>query len=636
MKAKKILISISVTMVQLLLFVCCIQVWGAPAQDELWAKAVGLASRNQDLIPGQVRSLTRELNNSGKVKNTSEVWTRFFETEDGQVQTELFKKNTNGKDVADLQKESKKLNGDRNYSPDVTDFSMPFSPARQSKITAERLAQTEMKDNQRCFVYDFRCPTTKGDTMTGKAWLNEKGIPVAVQYTYVPLSARLPKNVIQLNHEVHFRYENDDLWYPEKVYLELKSKKWFSSKNSQSEFTFSDYWKYKKPLALTILTGGTPVLDQAKVDVPFAYNDGYLYVKVKLNDADQEYKFLLDTGCGVTILDPKVAAVLNLTQQSAVDMNDGYVSEKSDLVTIKKISLGGVGVENCGVLIQTLDNLESYGLKVDGILGSNFLRFFTMRLDYAQQTLTFSKNIDSFSKEIASSHKVPLIQDDTGLIFASLGILNPAKSFKTNIDTGFGGYIIIPSHFLKEFKPAFNSRIVQSKGLTAGGMFGGSAATLSRLAEFTIGDLKINNLPVRFEDRANDFLAVGNDFWSHFTVIIDYLHSEMYLLLLKEKAMDTNEYTYGFGIKKDKNGQNQVIGIWKGSAADRSGLRIGDIVLRMTAGEESATSLEACNRLMDTSNTVHLFVRRGAKEKEIIMAKSFLLPEVKEGSLDNQ
>jgi S1-C subfamily serine protease len=73
-----------------------------------------------------------------------------------------------------------------------------------------------------------------------------------------------------------------------------------------------------------------------------------------------------------------------------------------------------------------------------------------------------------------------------------------------------------------------------------------------------------------------------------------------------------------------------VTGIWKGSAADRAGLRVGDIVLQMTANEESATSLEACNRLIDTNNTVHLFVRRGAKEKEIIMAKSLLLPEVKD------
>lgn len=613
-------------MVQLLILVWGIEVWGAPVQDELWAKAVWLASRNQDLIPGQVRSLTRELNHSEKVQKTSEVWIRFFETEDGQVQTELLKQITNGKDVTDLRKESKKLNQNPNYTPDVTDFSMPFSPDRQSKLTAERLAQMETKDNQRCFVYDFRCPTSKGDTMTGKTWLNEKGIPVAIQYTYVPLSARLPKNVIQLNHEVHFKYEKDDLWYPEKVCLDLKSKEWFSSVRIYSESTFSGYWKYQQPLALTILTGGTPVLSQTEVEVPFRY-DGNLFVDVKLNDTNKEYRFLLDTGAGVTVMNPEAVSELNLAKQATIDMSDGYVSKKADLVAVK-ISMGGMAVENCGVLLQNFGNLESHGLKLDGILGGNFLRFFVMRIDYAQQRLTFAKTIDSFSKEISLSHKIPLIQDDTGLVFASLGILDSTKSFKAEIDTGANGYIFIPSRFFEEFKPALNSKIARSKGLTTGGMFGGSNQTLARLSKFTIGDLQINDLPVYFEDRKTDFLIVGNGFWSHFTLIIDYPCREMHLLPLGERAMDKNVFTYGFSIQKDEDDRIQVTGIWKGSAADRAGLKIGDTVLRMTAGEESATSFEGCKRFMDTGRTILLFVQRGSKEKEIDITKSFLLPEV--------
>ena len=613
----------------LLMIVSNIRVWGAAAQpDELWAKAVKLAGENQLLFPGNIYGLAQELDKRGNIKNTEESWIRGTETDDGQITFSEVKKLQNGKDVTAIQKNSKQ--DPNNYNLDLSDLTLPFNPNVQSLITINRLDQPELKDGQRCVAYDFRCPTPKGDTMVGRAWLSDTGVPVAMSYTFTPLSKRVWKQVFDLTNEVYFRYERNGLWYPEKVHIEIKSKTWLSASIHQLNYTFSDYWKYQQPLVSAITTGGKPILPLAKVTVPFDYN-GYLIVKVRLNDEDQEYRFLLDTGASVTVIDPQVASAFNFAKQSDFNMDDGYTSKKADLVIVKKISMGEVAVENSGAVIESLDKLESSGLKVDGILGSNFLRFFKIKFDYEQHQLTFYGNSDDIAAETASFLKIPLIQGETGIIFAPFKIPGSANPFKAEIDTGSGGCITGNSKFLDAFRPALNSKIIQSQGATGGGMFGRSSQILSRLAEFTIGDLEIKNLPIYFNNNWKfEFLILGNGFWSYFTMIIDYPRSVMYLLPLKDKIMDKNIYAYGFTIGEGVDGQIQVTGIWKGSAADRAGLRIGDVILRMDANDEFRASYEECKRLMDESNTIHLLVQRGSREKEININKAPLLPEVNE------
>lgn len=611
----------------LLVIVSSIQVWGAASQpDELWVKAVQLVGQNQLLFPGNIHILAQELDKHGTIKTTNESWIQGAETNDGQVKFTEVKKLRNGNDVAAIQQNSKQKN-QKNYNVDLAELKLPFSQNVQSLITISRLDQTELKNGQRCAAYDFRCPTPKGDTMVGRAWVSDMGVPVAMNYTFTPLSKRVWKQVLTLTNEVHYKYESNDLWYPEKIHAELKSKTWFSALVYQVDYTFSDYWRYQQPLAAAIITGGKPILPQTKLTVPFDYN-GHLIVKVRLNDQDQEYCFLLDTGAGVTIIDPQVASAFNFAKQSDFNMDDGYTSKKADLVIIKKIRMGEVTVENCGAVIESLDKLESSGLKVDGILGSNFLRFFKIKFDYEQHRLIFFGSSDDIATETASFLEIPLIQGDTGLIFAPFKIPGSANPFKAEIDTGSGGCLSAPSKFLDAFRPALNSKLIQSQGVTTGGMFGQSAEILGRLAEFTIGDLEMKNLLIYFDNRKNDFLILGNEFWSHFTMIIDYPHSEMYLLPLKNKILNTNANTYGFRMEEGINCQIQVTGIWKGSAADRAGLRVGDVILWMTANDESGASYKECKRLMDKSDTIQLFVQRGSGEKGIIIKKSLLLPEV--------
>ena len=56
---------------------------------------------------------------------------------------------------------------------------------------------------------------------------------------------------------------------------------------------------------------------------------------------------------------------------------------------------------------------------------------------------------------------------------------------------------------------------------------------------------------------------------------------------------------------------------------------MGDIILRIVAGEESGTTYEEFKRISDKYDTIRLFVQRDNGEKEIVVNKTWLFPEGK-------
>jgi C-terminal processing protease CtpA/Prc len=65
----------------------------------------------------------------------------------------------------------------------------------------------------------------------------------------------------------------------------------------------------------------------------------------------------------------------------------------------------------------------------------------------------------------------------------------------------------------------------------------------------------------------------------------------MYLMPNEHQKMATNLFAYGFGAGREADGRIRIVTIWEGSPADRSGLKVGEEIIRMTDGA-SDISLE--------------------------------------------
>jgi predicted aspartyl protease len=361
-----------------------------------------------------------------------------------------------------------------------------------------------------------------------------------------------------------------------------------------------------------ILNGGYISTKRIKEStVPFESKDGLIYVKVRINESEKEYNFVLDTGAGATVISKNVAESLGLKVESKVNATDATNnSQNVDLVTLKSLKMGEVAVNNCGAIIIDLGNVESYGLKFDGCIGTNFLKLFIVNIDNENEHVTFSTkqsylenlNIDKFLNFTYSEGHLPLIK-----VKLADGTLVDAV-----VDTGMVGSVLpIPIKNLDQFQSYLNCKLVKSQGSTFGSAFSSSNGIYSRLNEIWIDDNQVRNLPIVFCD--TDYLYMPNGLLSHYNMIINYPKRKMFLIPIKDKPFETNILTFGFMAQTGADGKRYIVGIYEGSPAEKNGLKVGDQVISET---------------YEKSDTVHIVVNNENGEKEIVFKSAMLLPEI--------
>lgn len=113
--------------------------------------------------------------------------------------------------------------------------------------------------------------------------------------------------------------------------------------------------------------------DQA---IPLVMQDGVALVQVKIN-GDSPFVFLIDTGAESTFISPQIAAKLKLSPDSMKPIQvQGFCGlEAASYTSLAEVQVGDRVLKNIeSVVLKNTAVLES--LKVDGILGQNFLNGF--------------------------------------------------------------------------------------------------------------------------------------------------------------------------------------------------------------------------------------------------------------------
>jgi len=110
-----------------------------------------------------------------------------------------------------------------------------------------------------------------------------------------------------------------------------------------------------------------------------------LTVKVRINGS-QDLNFMIDTG-SLTVIDEQIAKKLTFKQSVTNQIVDSSGNNKDvSLVQVDKISLGNISVHDCAAAIV---DLKRFSPDIDGILGSNFLKYFIVQLDYQNKSVKF-------------------------------------------------------------------------------------------------------------------------------------------------------------------------------------------------------------------------------------------------------
>lgn len=115
-------------------------------------------------------------------------------------------------------------------------------------------------------------------------------------------------------------------------------------------------------------------------------NRHQMIVAVSINHVGP-FNFLLDTGTQMTMLDPSLAASLQLSTNGTAEVASAGVNGIASFAQVELIEAGSQSSANQRVLVYDLKNLPATGFDIQGVLGEDFLGQFDMLIDNAHSML---------------------------------------------------------------------------------------------------------------------------------------------------------------------------------------------------------------------------------------------------------
>ena len=123
-----------------------------------------------------------------------------------------------------------------------------------------------------------------------------------------------------------------------------------------------------------------------------APNDAAILVPVKIN-GQGPYKFVLDTGATFTCIDQKLVDRLKLPELRGFGIGVITPTEGNiKLVTVNTFEVGEAKATNLNACAIDLQQMQTAGLEVNGLVGLNFLKSFQVTIDFRRKVLRLEKS----------------------------------------------------------------------------------------------------------------------------------------------------------------------------------------------------------------------------------------------------
>jgi predicted aspartyl protease len=102
------------------------------------------------------------------------------------------------------------------------------------------------------------------------------------------------------------------------------------------------------------------------------------------------FRFVLDTGAGLTMISPELAKKLAIKHEETQKAVGAGGSVEVHFGTLKSLGIGETRLDGLKVGIMELTGIsKAIETDIDGIVGYNFLTKFRVSIDYPKQTVAF-------------------------------------------------------------------------------------------------------------------------------------------------------------------------------------------------------------------------------------------------------
>ena len=131
-----------------------------------------------------------------------------------------------------------------------------------------------------------------------------------------------------------------------------------------------------------------------------------IVISVKINDAGP-FDFMVDTGSQLNVIDPALAALLNLNSRGTVGLVRTATTSQAEIGVLDSLQAGSQTVLKPLVVIQDLGPIQAADHRIRGVLGENFLAHFDVLIDYTQELLCLDNA--KLMEKYVRGERIPLV-----------------------------------------------------------------------------------------------------------------------------------------------------------------------------------------------------------------------------------
>ena len=398
------------------------------------------------------------------------------------------------------------------------------------------------------------------------------------------------------------------------------------------------------------------------VKLPFKLINNLIILPVKVNGI--ELNFLVDTGVEETILfslDDKKEIQLHDVEKiklKGLGTREPVEGLKAYKNTLSVANLQFTNQEIVVILDQSFNFSSALGIEVNGIIGYHFFSQAILKMDYEKKKIIIYnpenfiekklfKNFQPFDIEI--QHAKPYITTEVELndtIFKAKCLIDSGNSDGLWLFESKSNLVVIPKRNFDDYLGwGFSGAILGKK---------------AKVNTLSLQEFKFQNVISSFPDSVsltnlkmvdNRIGSVGGEILRRFNVIFDYQNNKMYLKKNKYYKDKFKYNTTGItihhtgmqwykeeislqGIRVEKDNSYKMLGatelkynfkllpiyeilnIRENSPAEKSGLKVGDVILNINGNRIYKMNLNKINELlkMDNEKEVTIVVSRCGKE----------------------
>jgi len=259
-----------------------------------------------------------------------------------------------------------------------------------------------------------------------------------------------------------------------------------------------------------------------------------IIVEASLNDKGP-FKFVVDTGSSVTVVGQEAAEVLGIHQGSNSAVS-GCCSSK--MIAVGSMQIGSICKSKVPITLGNLSPLsEETGTKLDGIIGSPFLKDYQVVIDYPRREITF--------EEPKQERRLPMefrsVGDANFIVVETK--LNEKGPFSFLVDTG-----ATKTTVAEQIGQTFDLyRTAHGRKAALSGSFAGTTLILSKVKSIQVGSAKSIDVEVGVHDLESPSNGVrllvdrvlGYTFMKDYRVTINYPKRRLSFDKVEMSGMDS-------------------------------------------------------------------------------------------------